>query len=173
MKTLPNHLFVHIERGQAILPVGELEFDDSVPGGFSARFRYLSQWIESPLGFALDPLNMPLSTAGGWISTDNKYLKLGVLFDAGPDMWGRRVLRAQTDRPQDEPSEQDVLLMGRGNGVGALLFSRGAELTRAELPGLAGLPSIETDLLRTHQAAHSVFDHSTLEPKSRRQARPS
>jgi hypothetical protein len=48
--------------------------------------------------------------------------------------------------------------MGRGNGVGALLFSARPDLKRSDLPGFDTLlPLIEEDLYRAHQAAHNVF----------------
>ena len=91
-----------------------------------------------------------------WVETSDKYKKLGVLFDAGPDMWGRTVVRHQTGVAN--PAESALLLMGRGNGVGALLFSRTPALSRADLPAYGNLPTIEHDLLRVHQAAQSVFN---------------
>lgn len=55
------------------------------------------------------------------------------------------------------PAESALLLMGRGNGVGALLFSTRPDLKRSDLPGSDTLPLIEEDLYRVHQAAQNVF----------------
>ncbi|KWT97711.1 HipA-like protein [Variovorax sp. WDL1] len=137
-------------------PVGEMRFDASVVGGFSAKFRYVAEWLANERRrFPLDPINLPLTATPRWIETDSKFVNLGVLFDAGPDIWGRQVMRHKTGIAN--PAESALLLMGRGNGVGALLFSTRPDLKRSDLPGFDTLPLIEQDLLRVHQAAHNVF----------------
>lgn len=133
--------------------MGELVFDDAAPGGFGASFQYDASWLANPAAFALDPLNLPLR-AGGF-QTYSKHIKLGVLMDAGPDMWGRRVYRA-TRRLGASEAERDVLLCGRGNGVGALLFSTERQLRCEDVPSVQSLPSVEQDLERTHAAVHQV-----------------
>lgn len=155
-KEVPGQLFVHIDRPGGVRLVGELVIDDQAPGGFAAKFRYVDEWIAN--GFPLDPLNLPLQR--GWVSTDNKFIKLGVLFDAGPDMWGRRVL--QNAELGGDVDEQRILIMGRGNGVGALLFSESNQLQREHLPSFDTLPTIEDDLLRVHEAAHNVYNRTPL-----------
>ena len=154
-RSIPDQLFVHIDRPDGVHLVGEMRFDLKAIGGFSARFRYLKGWLASEHRFALDPVNLPLSLKSTWVETDSKYVKLGVLFDAGPDMWGRTLVRYKTGVA--DPAESALLLMGRGNGVGALLFARSPKLTRDDLPGYETLPTIEHDLERVHQAAHNVF----------------
>ena len=142
--------------------VGELVIDDDAPGGFAAKFRYAKSWLAT--GFPIDPLNLPLQP--GWVHTTSKYISLGVLFDAGPDMWGRRVLQnAQLEgRDHDDAaqSEGGLLVLGRGNGVGALLFASTPSLKRSDLPGMMTLPTIEHDLQRVHEAAHNVFSADPL-----------
>lgn len=160
-KLIADRLYVHMDRVDGPYLVGELELDDTAAGGFSARFRYLPQWLQGPLGFPIDPLNLPLSDQ--WVTTTSKFISLGVLFDAGPDMWGRRVFREAHSSQSGDPSERDILLMGRGNGVGALLFATGPTLSRGDLPGLETLPTIEDDLERVHQAAHGVFSTAPLD----------
>lgn len=155
-RSIPDRLYVHMDRPDGVHLVGEMRFDLSVLGGFSARFRYAKDWLQLADGFAIDPINLPLSLKSAWVETSNKYVRLGVLFDAGPDMWGRTVVRHQTGVA--DPAESALLLMGRGNGVGALLFSRTPALSRADLPPYGNLPTIEHDLLRVHQAAHNVFN---------------
>lgn len=159
-KNIANRLYVHMDRPDGIHLVGELDLDDTAPGGFSAKFRYSPEWIESPIGFPIDPLNLNFSD--DWVHTTSKYISLGVLFDAGPDMWGRRVLRDSIEDAAIDPDERQVLLMGRGNGVGALLFATTPELSRDDLPGFDTLPTIENDLQRVHEAAHGVFSKTPL-----------
>lgn len=159
-KSIEQKLFVHIDRPDGIHLVGELEFDDEAPGGFFAKFRYSTTWLEDPRSFPLDPINLPLAIGTSWIETENKYLRLGVLFDAGPDMWGRRVVQSKSNGADE--SERQLLLMGRGNGVGALLFATSDDLKKSDLPKFDSLPTIEHDLLRVHQAAHNVFNKTPL-----------
>jgi serine/threonine-protein kinase HipA len=160
-KSVPARLFVHIDRPDGVHLVGEMRFDSSIVGGFSAKFRYAAEWLDDEARrFALDPINLPLTAAPQWIETDDKFLRLGVLFDAGPDMWGRQVMRHKTGVAN--PAESALLLMGRGNGVGALLFSTRPDLKRADLPGFDTLPLIEEDLYRVHQAAHNVFETTPM-----------
>lgn len=164
-KSIPRRLWVHIDRPWGVEPVGELEFDDSAAGGFSARFRYAESWLALPKRFALDPLNLPLSD--GWVESGSKYINLGVLFDAAPDAWGRQVYKVQSNEPVLDLPEDEVLLMGRGNGVGALLYSASPSLTRDDLPGIASLPLVEEDLLQVHRAAHNIFEKTPLDQQTR------
>lgn len=161
-KRIPGHLHVHIDRADGPKHIGELVIDDEAPGGFAAKFRYAKSWLAT--GFPIDPINLPLQA--GWVHTSSKYISLGVLFDAGPDMWGRRVLQNAQDgqdpgsgTPQ---SESGLLVLGRGNGVGALLFSESEHLRRSDLPSMDTLPTIEHDLVRVHEAAHSIFSSDPL-----------
>jgi len=160
-KSVPARLFVHIDRPDGVHPVGEMRFDSSIVGGFSAKFRYVAEWLaDEARRFPLDPINLPLTASPQWVETDNKFVGLGVLFDAGPDMWGRQVMRHKTGIAN--PAESALLLMGRGNGVGALLFSTRPDLKRSDLPGFDTLPLIEEDLYRVHQAAHNVFETTPM-----------
>lgn len=148
-----NSLYVHIDRSDGCHLVGELQIKANVPkvqGGFAARFRYADEWIRS--GFPIDPINLPLNS--DWVDTQSKYIKLGGIFDAAPDLWGRRVIDATGDFASDD--EQKVLLMGRGTGVGALLFSDKPTLTRDGWPGFDSLARIERDLPAIHEAVHQV-----------------
>lgn len=150
---VPNPLYVHIDRSDGCHLVGQLHIktkDPDVYGGFSARFKYADTWLRN--GFPIDPMNLPLKS--DWFYTESKHIKLGVIFDAAPDVWGRRVIDATGDFASDD--ERQVLLMGRGNGVGALLFADQPTLTRDSLPGLDALPLIERDLTAIHEAVHQV-----------------
>jgi serine/threonine-protein kinase HipA len=165
-KSIPQRLFVHMDGADKVHLVGELQFDLQVIGGFSAKFRYSDDWLKSEHSFSLDPINLPMSQGKEWVQTDNKLVKLGVIFDAGPDMWGRQVARharkTSSVVSSADLAESELLHMGRGNGVGALLFSTRNNLKRSDLPGIKTLPSIEGDLERVHQAAHNVFSTDPL-----------
>ena len=150
-KFIEQQLHVHVDLASGVHHVGRLSVDESTPGQFVAEFEYSPQWLQNPEGFALDPLNLPRKE--GVFRTDNKYIRLGVLFDAAPDLWGRRVLKATGESTE---LEGDILLKGRGNGVGCLLFATQPGLSRTDLPGLDTLPIVEEDLERVHEAVHQV-----------------
>ena len=75
-RSIPDQLFVHIDRPDGVHLVGEMRFDLKAIGGFSARFRYLKGWLASEQRFALDPINLPLSLKSNWVETGSKYVKL-------------------------------------------------------------------------------------------------
>ena len=83
-KSIPGVPHVHIDRASGPQHVGKLVIDDEAPGGFAAKFRYAKSWLAA--GFPIDPVNLPLRP--GCVHTSSKSPSLGVLFDAGPDMWG-------------------------------------------------------------------------------------
>ena len=83
------------------------------------RFVYGKSWLARPDAFALDPLSLPL-TESVMTTRVNKGV-FGVLADAGPDAWGRRLmLTLHTTKPRNALEE---LLAGAGYGVGALMLS--------------------------------------------------
>lgn len=161
-KTVERKLHVFIDMGDdsELRLVGELVLDEDAPGGFAARFQYAQSWVLSPDGFPLDPLNMPLGLDP--IETTSKYIKLGALFDAAPDLWGRRVLQAETG--QAFTPEGEILLKGRGNGVGCLFFATSPSLQRVHLPVFETLPTVEHDLGLVHEAVHQVEINAPLPP---------
>jgi serine/threonine-protein kinase HipA len=109
------------------VPVGEVAM---VGSGFV--FRYANSWLARPNAFAIDPLNLPLTTR-----QYSSARMFGALDDATPDNWGRRVLLA-THR-QHPQNEIEWLLASRGAGVGCLLFSA----SRTKLPTLHEPPQFE------------------------------
>eukprot|EP00887_Chlorella_sp_A99_P003786 scaffold31.g3786.t1 len=71
--------------------------------------------------FPLDPINLPLRETP--FETQSRYTCLGALFDAAPDAWGRTVMAQDEGIAATALAEETVLLKGRGNGVGAILFA--------------------------------------------------
>lgn len=105
-------------------------------------FRYANDYLAEGLP-ALDPLNLP--TRDEEFRTRANGGLFGVLADAGPDAWGRRVLTALHPRRMATAGPLEVLLMSSGHGAGALLFSgsrdraegRGASLALKDLGAAA------------------------------------
>jgi serine/threonine-protein kinase HipA len=120
-KAVESDLFVYVDiRGEAVL-CGVLTLDDSGEDSFFAQFTYVQSYVDDARAFPLDPLNLPLIDARTSFSTTSRYETLGAIFDAAPDAWGRNVMRV--DNAGARVSEEEVLLKGRGMGVGALFFS--------------------------------------------------
>jgi serine/threonine-protein kinase HipA len=111
-------LFVHVDVGAGeIVLAGQLLLDSA-----RGRFKYARAYLEHPQGFALDPVNLPLTDA----VHENPRTReapgiFGVLMDAGPDEWGRRQLARTRRPPPVTPIE--FLLAASGEGVGALHFT--------------------------------------------------
>lgn len=120
-KSVESELYVYVDiRGEAVL-AGILTLDDSDENHFFAEFTYVQSYAADPRAFALDPLNLPLVDSRTTFRTESRYEKLGAIFDAAPDAWGRNVMRI--DNAGARVTEDEVLLKGRGMGVGALFFS--------------------------------------------------
>lgn len=119
-KVVENKLYVYIELQSMLTLVGTLQFheDNYAAGSMSATFSYAESYLDNPLAFSLDPINLPLSKKEFY--TESKFNRLGVLFDAAPDSWGRKIIEFE----HDNISEYDILVKGRGNNVGAISFSK-------------------------------------------------
>jgi serine/threonine-protein kinase HipA len=119
------------------------------------QFTYASNWRRGN-GFALDPLNLPLRD-GEQTTAVNQGVP-GVLADAGPDSWGRRLLELERGPPN---TPLDLLRLSNGSGTGCLLFSQSR--TRPA-PPRALLPL--TDLAELEQAARHVILGEPIPPEA-------
>lgn len=83
------------------------------------EFRYGKSYLVRDDAFPLDPINLPLSET--LYKTTEHLGQFGVLSDAGPDSWGKKViLSLHSTKPKNA---LEYLLVGSGMGVGALTFS--------------------------------------------------
>lgn len=116
----PRSCFVFIE-----LPSGEEVVcgrfaQESLPaGGWRGRFVYARSYRERSDAVAIDPFELPLSTATREIIDEAGIF--GALRDASPDAWGRRVIESRLG-PME--SEIDFLLNSPEDRAGALSFAR-------------------------------------------------
>ncbi len=93
------------------------------------EFRYGKSYLARADAFPLDPLNLPL-TEQLYSTSTNKGI-FGVLSDAGPDSWGRKViLSLHKTKPANA---LEFLLAGSGMGVGALVFSLSRSASKHKL----------------------------------------
>ena len=100
---------------------GRLLYEHQADGTIHSYFRYESSWVGDPDAFPLDPVNLPLgsevfrlrSRSGLW----------GVLEDALPDAWGRRLLQARHGIDVSRRNNIDLLLLTGWAEPGATGFS--------------------------------------------------
>jgi serine/threonine-protein kinase HipA len=114
---------VGVEVDGKCLQAGELHFEQ-IGKDFIATFTYHVSYLSLALegrAFALDPINLPLRATP--YVTSGRYEQLGVLFDAAPDAWGRTVMAMDEQTSVGAITEKQVLIKGRGMGVGAIFFS--------------------------------------------------
>lgn len=103
-------------------------------------FYYGNSYIQRPDAFALDPVNLPLIPEREF-TTQANCGHFGVLLDAGPDTWGKRVLsEISQSRPRNE---LEYLLAGNGQGVGQLLFSTSSN--RIKYAPSTRIPTVDLD----------------------------
>jgi len=120
--------YVFIE-GLDVSPVicGVYQLDIKNKQGY---FGYGQSYLERQNAFPLDPIHLPLIK--GTFKTNPHSEIFGVLRDAGPDSWGRRViLSLHKTKPRNEI---EFLLAGAGEGVGALMFSLSRSGTKPKKP---------------------------------------
>jgi serine/threonine-protein kinase HipA len=100
----------------------------------AGEFRYAPSYLEAKAA-SIDPVNLPLDVAA-FTTRANKGV-FGVLADAGPDVWGKRVLAALHPRRMANATGLDVLLMTAGHGTGALLFSQSRDDVQPRQQGIS------------------------------------
>ncbi len=85
-------------------------------------FRYAPSYLARVDAFPLDPLHLPLDEQVKSFLFDRENPGIpGVLLDAGPDDWGKKLL--VWSRKPPPATLVDFLLAGSGSGIGALRFS--------------------------------------------------
>ncbi len=111
---MPTVLYVWAPLADRHQLAGRLEWEAEV-----GTFRYAPAWLEAPGAFPLDPLNLPLED--GVRVFDQSHGIPGVIADAGPDRWGRRVMERLARRAPK--NEAEWILATSGAGTGALRVS--------------------------------------------------
>jgi serine/threonine-protein kinase HipA len=112
--------FVHARMpdGTTVL-VGRYRFHQDRLDRNLGEFRYAGSWLRNEHGrsFALDPVNLPLSSESFF--TTKRGGLFGVLADTTPDRWGQRLMRLTRQSPM---SPGDLLLATGDDRVGSLAF---------------------------------------------------
>lgn len=106
--------YVFVADGATPLICGQYALEHGI-----GHFSYGRSWLQAADAFALDPINLPLSEREFTFTTPGGVI--GVLSDAAPDSWGRRLQQAL--HRQQPANEVEWLLATSGCGAGCLLFS--------------------------------------------------
>lgn len=118
------YVYIQLPGTLETVPCASLKLRSVGAGAFEGSFTYGKRYLERPKVVALDPFHLPLSTR------PQKFTKLkgipGVVRDASPDAWGRRVIQAKLQRPEADIREVEYLLNGPDDGAGNLSFGRSA-----------------------------------------------
>jgi serine/threonine-protein kinase HipA len=89
--------------------------------GQAVTFEYVSEWLDRPGAFAIDPTSLPLRPG-----PHHGAVLFGAMQDCGPDRWGRVLIeRAVRKRLLDRRPYQDldyVLALDDASRIGALRF---------------------------------------------------
>jgi len=107
---------------------------DDTSGALHGQFRYVSEYLEDPRAFPLDPLHLPLSAE--IFSADRPHAGVhGVFEDSLPDDWGRRLMIQRHNLDRYEQRVPHLLRLLGNKGLGALSYVEEGEpeLKRTEI----------------------------------------
>ncbi|MBX9906100.1 MAG: HipA domain-containing protein [Burkholderiales bacterium] len=120
--TSERQVYIYIQLPGALesVPAALLKVEKLANGIYVGRFRYGDRYLQRPDAVAFDPFQLPLG------KNVHEFTKLkgipGVVRDAGPDAWGRRVIEHKLERGPADLEEIDYLLNGPQDGAGNLGF---------------------------------------------------
>lgn len=118
-KLVDGDLLVHVWTPGGFLVAGVLELEEDGEE-ISARFSYAAGYLAHPGAYPLDPINLPLGE--GSFLTTSQFVRLGAIFDAAPDAWGRRVVQAQLAEDARNRVFRGAFLRG-ADGIGAIVLT--------------------------------------------------
>lgn len=152
-KRIEPQLDVMVEIDGILVSAGGLALQEDT-GNFLATFTYHDSYLalaRQGKAFSLDPINLPLRAE--LFESESRYFRLGALFDAAPDAWGRTVMAKDEGLSPVALTETTVLLKGRGSGVGAILFAvPGGPIER---PDGSDLPAMD-DIAQLYKTVSAI-----------------
>jgi len=154
---MSSSAYVWIYLPDQIDPVvaGRLDYDET-PVSLIYLFLYGRSYLDRQAAIPLDPERLPLERGRRFESPD-LYGILGVIRDASPDDWGRRVIEKRL--AVTETSELTYLLEAGDDRAGALGFSE-----RSDLPPNREPPPERTDLATLLAAAAAIEAGQPVDP---------
>lgn len=120
-KQIEQGLDVHAWTPGGFVRAGTLQMREEGDRQMMASFAYDPNYLEHPQAYPLDPRNLPLSDQE-W-ETGSPLVTLGAIFDAAPDAWGRRVVRANLPPGATEMQVYREAFLRGADGIGSLLLT--------------------------------------------------
>ncbi|MDY7573873.1 HipA domain-containing protein [Actimicrobium sp. CCI2.3] len=114
------YVYVQLPGTYEWVPCASLKVKKVAADAFEGTFTYGKRYLERANVMELDPYHLKL-TAKPMKFTMLKGIP-GVLRDASPDAWGRRVIQARLEKEESEIAEMEYLLNGPDDGAGNLRF---------------------------------------------------
>ena len=112
------YVWVHLPHAAEPTIAGYLEIT-TTPAGSVGRFNYGQSYLNLPNAIPIDPVALPLKKGVETFTALNGFP--GIILDAGPDAWGKRVI----DRLKGhQPNLIGYLLLNDPGRAGALSFSK-------------------------------------------------
>lgn len=142
-RTAVQDVFVHVRHPDGTSDIAGRYRSVRPPAGQPyGEFEYVGSWLRNSHGraFPLDPANLPLQP--GPVTARRRGLLHGVLADATPDRWGRRIIE-QMRAPGPPLLSGDWLLASGDERVGCLAFSTTPTPPRPNL-GFAAIEDLAT-----------------------------
>ena len=154
-KLIDGRLRVHAWTPSGFLSAGLLTLEEDGEA-MAASFEYDTAYLASPGAYPLDPLNLPLGRTT-W-ATDSQFVRLGSIFDAAPDAWGRRVVSAQLPEDTQKRVFRGAFLRG-ADGIGALVLTPESLTEQLDMDRIVGLSLAERPgLSQLDRAARAAAD---------------
>ena len=119
-KDVADTLHVYGWTPEGFVLAGTLNLEESGENDVRAQFAYADPWREHVHAYPLDPINMASYRAR--YATQSAHVTLGAIFDAAPDAWGRRVVRANVPASEQHAVYRNAFLRG-ADGIGALVLT--------------------------------------------------
>ncbi len=141
---MTNSCIVWSDLGGQLVRVGLAE-----TRGRSGVFNYVDAYVQDRMP-AIDPINLPLASRRIF-TTSGVANVWGVLNDAGPDSWGKKVLKVLEPDWLAGASPIDILIKSSGRGVGSLMFTEKVNDQPVRQRGIS-----RADLNAAAEGAHTV-----------------
>lgn len=159
------YVYVQLPGTYEWVPCASLKVRELAADAFEGTFTYGKRYLERANVMELDPYHLKL-TAKPMKFTMLKGIP-GVLRDASPDAWGRRVIQARLEKEESEISEMEYLLNGPDDGAGNLRFGLSVQPPGPAKPfnrthQLEALVLAAEQLQETGKLPHELLEH--LEP---------
>lgn len=138
-KPIDDALRVHVWTPTGFLSAGLMLLDEDGEQ-MSASFRYDDTFVQDPRAFPIDPLNMALRQTA--YASTSAHVRLGAIFDAAPDAWGRKVVTAQLPEDARQRVFRGSFLRG-ADGIGAIVLTPAVLTNELDLNRIVGLSLAE------------------------------